>query len=181
MTLYTILVFVHVLGAVGMFAAWSIEAIGLVQLSDVSSTTQLPSWLALRRRASKVGGTSMLTAIITGVAMMVMHGGAPWMIGAVAELALIVAVAVVVGRRVAPELAAAAEPRGQNTDTDIAQIASAMAASLRFRIAAGITIVALMTIKPGLPGTIGLIATGVALGAAVALRVTHPNAPAATA
>lgn len=180
MTPYAGLVFLHVLGAVGMFAAWTIEALGLLQLAQAGTADALQSWLALRRRAAKLGGISMLAAVLTGVIMMVMRGAEPWMRAAIAELILIVAVAVAVERRIAPRLAAATTGPGSGSRVDMAIISSAMAASLRFRIVTGVTILALMTLRPGTTGALALIAAGIAIGFAAASRSASRRAPTAT-
>lgn len=180
MTPYAVLVFVHVLGAVGMFAAWTIEALGLLQLAQAGTADAIRPWQALRRRGAKVGGISMLGAILTGVIMMVMRGAAPWMWAAIAELVLIVVVAIAVERRIAPRFAAATSG-ASGSRADVAMIGAAMSASLRFRIISGVTIVALMTLRPGTSGAVALIAAGIVIGGAAASRSSSRRASTAAA
>lgn len=170
MTLYAALVFVHVLGAIGMFAAWTMEALGLTQLAAADAVDAVPRWLAMRRRRAMLGGASMLAAIITGVVMMVMRGMQPWMPAAIGEVVLIIAVAIVVERRIAPRLATFTANPARASHADMAIISRAMSGSLRFRVVTGVAIVALMTLKPGLSGTLELVAAGIAIGAIIATR-----------
>ena len=170
MTLYAVLVFVHVLGAIGMFAAWTIEALGLSQLAAADAADAIQPWLEMRRWRAKLGGVSMLAAILTGVIMMTMRGAEPWTSAAIGELILIVGVAVVAERRIAPRLAAATTNPGRSARGDMAIISGAMSGSLRFRVVTGITIVGLMTLKPGMMGTLELVAAGIAIGIIVATR-----------
>ena len=177
MNAYGILIFLHVLGAVGMFASWTIEALAHAQLGATGTAAAIQPWRAMRRVAAKLGGASMIGAILTGIVMMRMSGGAPWMFAAIAELVLIVAVAVVVERQIAPVLRAAAA----GSPHDLALISRAMSVSLRFRVVTGVTIVALMTLKPDTTGALALIAAGIVTGFAVASRAAGKGEPTAAA
>lgn len=59
MTFYSMLIFLHVLGAVGLFAAWGIEAAGLSHLRQAHTADQARTGVALRSRCD-CGSRSLL-------------------------------------------------------------------------------------------------------------------------
>jgi hypothetical protein len=122
--LYQLLVFLHVLGAVGIFVALGIESASLGRLEGA---------IALPRR---LGPIAMIVAIAAGISLMAKGWGRqPWILGAVVGLIGMIATSGVVSAR-----------------GGWRRPAAAATVSLRLRIALAIGIVALMTVKPGAAG-----------------------------
>ncbi|HEX6536479.1 MAG TPA: hypothetical protein VF041_17945 [Gemmatimonadaceae bacterium] len=165
MSLYPLLVFLHVLGAVGMFAAWGIEAIALSQLRRAVTVEQARTAMGLSRGAVPVGPAGMLVALVTGLWMMgVRWGLRPWMVAALAALVLIVVVGIVVARRAVPPLTAALGRESDPLAGSVRVTSGPLVASLQFRVAMGIAILALMTVKPGGLGSLAIMAAAVVTG-----------------
>lgn len=177
---YTLLIFLHVLGGIGIFVTMGLELVALRRLRLATTPESASVWLALVPRW--LGPLAMLTTFVAGVAMMALRWGpAPWIVLAVIGL---VAMAVLAGavslrgtRRMAAALAAESSAGLSAAFRSEAQRA-ALLVSLSVRIAIAIGIVALMTLKPDAPGSllIGATSTGAGLIAGRLLAARRPTA-----
>lgn len=173
MNIYPILVFLHVVGAVGIFVAFTIEAVALAGLQRAERTADARVWMTLLRPAGRFAPIASLVTLVTGIWMMVKWWGPrPWIQFA---LVTVVAMAIFGGgvtgrrmRRLGPLLPA---EMGETLSPAFRSVSTsrALAASLRARIAGGVGILALMTLKPDLAGS--LIITGLAIGVGVLASV----------
>ncbi len=71
MNIYSIALFFHIVGALGFFVALGLEWTGLRQIRKAVSPDQVRGWMGILKSTRKVGFVSMLTAVITGIYMMV--------------------------------------------------------------------------------------------------------------
>src|SRR5262252_6980669 len=95
MSSYGILVFLHIVGSLGLFAAIGLEWAGHYHLGRSLTFANARQWLRFLAPIPLVGIPSMVTVLVTGIAMMSTRWGAqPWM--AVSFLAMI-AIAVLGG------------------------------------------------------------------------------------
>lgn len=180
---YALLVFLHVLGAVGMFAAWGIEAVTLGQLRQAGTVEQARASMQFRRRSATLGPIAMLTALVTGIWMMVARWShQPWTAVALAGLILIVIVGVAFGRRAMPRIVASLAEGTERLTPDARAAGEILALSLRLRIAIGVAIVALMTIKPGALASLAIMGIAIVIGLGTGLQATRRReaAPAAS-
>jgi hypothetical protein len=177
-TFYSILIFLHVLGAVGVFAAWGIEAVGLGHLRQAPTAEQARTGMALRAKAVPLGPLAMLTALATGLWMMGLRWGhQPWIAAAMVALVLMVAIGVVLERRAGPRLTAAlADGRPQLTST-VTRAGELLMISLRLRITLAVAILALMTVKPGTTGSVSILVAALAIGLALTGFATNSSWP----
>jgi hypothetical protein len=186
MNSYSLVTFVHVLGATGLFVAMAIEAVSLGRLPKTTTSEEGREWLRSLALAGRLGPIAMLTAVASGVWMAaVAWSPEPWMPSALgAVIAMAVIGGIVTNRRVR-QLRAAAAAGGSRADLARRISMSALAASLRVRFALGVGVLALMTLKPGLAGSLLLMAAaavGGLLGAGIpSLRRGSANDEAAQA
>jgi hypothetical protein len=100
MSVYAVLIFVHVLGAVGMFTASGIEGMTLARLypgPDSPDSEGAARGLVRARRAAML---AMLATIATGIWMMrIAWTPQPWQQAAMAAMAALVVVGAVLRRR----------------------------------------------------------------------------------
>ena len=172
MSLYQFLIFIHVLGAVALFVAIAIEAVSLGRLRRAVSPGDARGLLVLFKLPVRLGGAAMAATVASGAWMMAMSWGYQhWIAGALVAVFAMGVLAGVVSRRLmrrlraalagraAPQLSSAMETLGSST---------ALVTSLRVRIALGIGILALMTMKPSEPAIVVLVLLAAALVALVA-------------
>lgn len=79
MSLYSIAVFLHVVGALGLFAGVGLEQAGLRGLRGASTGAQVREWVLVLRRLRRIEGPSGLVILATGFYMLAVRwGGQPW-------------------------------------------------------------------------------------------------------
>src|SRR5215470_10618655 len=66
MTLYALIVFVHIAGALSLFLAFGIEWAAISFLGKSNTTQEAQTWLRLARLGPLVNGPALLVAILSG-------------------------------------------------------------------------------------------------------------------
>ena len=75
MSVYAIVVFLHIVGALGLFAALGLEWASLYNLRRVATAGQVREWAKLLSALRLVGGPSALTILVTGIYLMATRWG----------------------------------------------------------------------------------------------------------
>ena len=95
MNAYSIALFLHIVGAVGIFVALGLEWTGLWQIRNATTPQQVGGWMRILKGVRKFGFASMLTTVITGIYMMLtVWGGVPWVIVSLGALVLVIVLSV---------------------------------------------------------------------------------------
>jgi hypothetical protein len=167
MSAYPIVLFLHIVGSLGLFAAFALEWAGLENLRRATTLAQARDWLRLLGSIRQLGMPSMLTVLATGITMSVSRWGWQGWIG-VALLAM-VAIAVlggaVSGRRIRDIARAAVAGEGPLTPELAERLHDpALVTSGWIRTALGLGIVYLMSTKPSAIGAIAAMGFALALG-----------------
>jgi hypothetical protein len=102
MSLYSILVFLHILGAVGLFAAIGIETVIVGRLKRADTPAAARIWVGLASLPQRLSSISSLALLVTGIWMTVkLWGHQPWIASAFFAMIVMGATAgIVIGRRV---------------------------------------------------------------------------------
>jgi hypothetical protein len=165
MNSYSLLIFVHVLAATGLFVAMAIEGVSLGRLSQARTSEEAQESLRSLALPARVGPIAMLTAVASGVWMMaVAWSDEPWMRSALGAVIAMGAVGGIVTNRRVRQLRTVLAAGGSHVDVARRTSMRALAASLRVRVALGVGILALMTLKPGLAGSLLIVAASAAGG-----------------
>ena len=173
--LYHLALFLHVLGAFGLIAGFTVEAIGLRGLRQAARREDALASLRTMRLVQRIGPASVGTLLVTGLFMMASAWGPQgWIAVALAGLVLVALLgALLTGLRMArigPAVGRAGEPLSGELQAALRD--PLLTASLRLRLATVLGIAFLMTAKPsslaslavlGLAAGIGLLA-GLATG-----------------
>lgn len=182
MSLYPLLVFLHVLSAMGLFAAIAVEAVALGRLRRADAPAGVREGMGLLARNERLGGIAMLTLIASGAWMMATTWGHQWWIASafIGIIGMGAAGGAVSSRRIRRLRAALDAEKGPGLSQAFRtlQTSAALVASLRVRISLGIGIVALMSLKPTGAGTSLLIlAAALVAGLAASLPLAAARAP----
>jgi hypothetical protein len=164
MSVYSIAVFLHIVGALGIFAAIGLEWAGLANLRRASGTTQVREWIKLLAAPRTVGGPSALLVLVSGIYMSATRWGPQaWTILALGGMVLIAALGAAVGGRRAAAIARALPAEAGPVSPTLGQRLDdpALTVSLWTRTALLFGIVFLMSVRPSWGG--GLAAMGIAL------------------
>ena len=166
--MYSISLFLHIVGALGLFGSLAIEQAALFNLRRATTNAQAREWLSLVRSLQRILGPSALVLLVTGIYMMATRWShQAWAgLGLVGMVLLAVIGGVVTGRRM--KTVGSAVPAGEGplpaaVRERLADPALRMSASVRVALALGIVFD--MSVKPGTPGAVAALLVAMALGA----------------
>lgn len=172
MNVYAFALFLHITGALGLFAALALEWTGLWQIRSSNFPEQVRPWMGILKNTRKIGFVSMLATVLTGAYMMLKAwGGAPWIIVTVAALVLIILLSLVLSgpRMAAIGRALAAEKRPMSTAFSRLANHPLLWISIQTRVAIALGIVFLKIAQPDLIGSLLTIGAAIVLGLVSAL------------
>jgi hypothetical protein len=180
MTFYQLVVFLHVLGAFGLFAALGIEWAAVAPLRRATDPEEAQPWIKLLASLARVTGPSAATLLVTGVYMgSTLWGRQAWIGLSLLGLVLIAGLgAAVTGRRLAAIGRESARGSLSGGPLRLRLQDPVLVLSLRMRTAVATGIAFLMTTKP--PPEIALSATlaAVVVGLAWAMPAFGRGRPA---
>ena len=101
MSVYSMSLFLHIVGALALFAAFGLEWASLYGLHRATVTGQVREWARLLGAPRFVGGPAALTILITGIYLSATRWGAEgWIVVALAAMVVIAVLgAALTGRR----------------------------------------------------------------------------------
>lgn len=186
MAVYSIVLYLHIVGALGLFVALGLEFVTVSRLRSAATAEQAREWLGVLRPLRVLGPLALAAILLPGLYMVATRAGwQPW--NALALLAMVVIAALgaasnatrmpAIGRSIGPL-------RGPLPPEARARLRDPMVwSSVQIRIGIALGIVLLMTAKPdAIAAFIILIAFAIA-GAVVAFATTgaRPGPEAANA
>ena len=176
MTDYTIALFLHIVGALGMFVALAFEWVGWTRLPRSANVQEAGSWVGVLRLVRRVGPASLGLILLPGLYMTAtVVGWTGWILVALASYVVIAALGgLSTGRLLPGILRALGSESGPISDALRDRMsAPILSASVRARTALALGIVFLMTTKPDVVGAIATMVVAAALGL-VATRLGTP-------
>jgi hypothetical protein len=169
MAFYAIVVYLHIVAALGLFAALGLEWAGLRNLRRATTTGQARTWTGLLGAVRRVAGPAMLAILATGIYLMAAQwGGQGWIGAGVAGLVLLGALGGGLSGRRLGALARdlPAEEGGLPTPLRARLRDPALLVSLWVRTALALGVVFVMSTKPAAAQAV------TALGVALVLGIT---------
>lgn len=176
MVSYSIVLFLHLVGAIGFFFALGLEWTGLREIRNAAPPGQVRPWMGLLKSTRGVGFASMLTTVVTGSYMtLTVWGPVPWIIVTLGALVAVIALSVALtGPRMAAIGQTLAAEKGAVTPTfHILANHPLLLISIQTRVAIALGIVFLKTVKPDLYGSLLTIGIAVVLGVASAMPMSR--------
>ena len=174
MSYYAIALFLHIVGALGLFAALGLEWVSLLHLRRATTAEQVRQWRRISNGSARLGMPSMLLLLICGIYMMVtVWGAVAWIIVSLGGIVLMAIPALAVsGRRITVigEVVAAEQGRISPALQQLLHHPLLWIA-IQTRVAIALGIVFLMTVKPELSGSLLAISLATVLGLATALPI----------
>ena len=171
-SLYSIALFLHIVGALGFFVVLGLEWVSLLYLRRAATIDQVREWIGVLGLMRWIGPASMGLILLAGIYMaMTAWGRAPWIgIG----LAAMILIAIIGGALTGPRMAAIR--RALTSESGSLSFAfrqrlhdPLLWLSNQVRVAIALGIVFIMTVKPDLTGTLLTIGVAAILGLASAL------------
>lgn len=170
-SLYSISLFLHIVGALGLFASLAFEQAGLLNLRRATTNAQAREWLSLLRAPQRIQGPSALVLVVTGLYMMITSWRhQTWAgLGLVGMVLMALIGFAITGRRmrvIGRALPANDGPLPATLRERLNDPALRMSASVRVALALGI--VFNMSVKPAAAGAVAALVIPAALGAIAA-------------
>jgi hypothetical protein len=173
-TLYSLALFVHIVGALLLFTAFTSEGIALFHLRRSTTSAQVREWEGVAGLARIFGPASVVTILASGLAMMISTWGwVPWIAVGLIAWVLVAVMGALNGIR----LSRAARSARDNAGALAGLTAPSFVISWVTRLAIGVEIVFVMTSKPELAGSILAIAVATAVGAVAGLALARRASP----
>lgn len=172
MNIYSIALFLHIVGALGLSVALGLEWTGLQQIRNAFLPAQIGSWMRILKNTNKVGFPSMLTTVLTGIYMILkVWGWVPWIIVTIGSLVLVIVLSIAlskprmmaIGQALATEKGSVPQTLHNLVNHPLLRI------SIQTRMAIILGIIFLKIAKPDLGGSLLTIGVGVILGVASTL------------
>ncbi len=162
---YAIALFVHIVGALGLFVALGLEWTSLLLLRRATTTEQARERMGLASSVRRVTGASLATLLVSGLYLTATAwGGVAW-IGV--ALGAMVLMAVLGAALSGPRLAAIGRAVEHGSLAPLPD--PLLWVSIQIRLAVALGIVFLMTVKPNLTGSLLAIVLAAVLGLIAAL------------
>jgi hypothetical protein len=166
MTLYSVELFVHVVSALGIFAALTLESAALVRLRRATSASEARGWIEFAPGMPALAIGSPVFLLLSGIFMTGQMSG--WMLAwprvALGALILIGPLGAVSGRRMRAIRQACAANIPNESELIGKLHDPFLKFSMNIRIALVLGIVLLMTAKPELRESLGIVVSAIFLG-----------------
>ena len=171
-SIYSVALFLHIVGALGLFVALGLEWTSLSYLRRAATVEQAREWLSIFNVQRWINPISWLAILIPGFYMAATAWRATaWTSIALGSVVLLIVLGVALtGRRMAPIGQSVAAESGPIPSTLRQRLDDPLLwASLRIRTAIALGIVFLMTVKPDLLGSLLTIGVASVLGVVFSL------------
>jgi len=178
MTLYAIALFLHITGALGLFAGFALEWTALSGLRRATTAEQAREWASIFRLVRGIGPVSVGLLLVFGIYLTVASGGpTPWIGLGFLSLVAIMALGAVSGVRFGRAAASTVVGSGPLSVHARATLRRPLFVwSLRLRVALALAVVFLMTVKPETPAALAIVGGALVL-AALATATTSRAQP----
>lgn len=178
---YELAHFLHVVGSLGLAAAFTVEATGLIGLRRSTIGDEARAWLRTRRWVLLLGPGSIGLVLVTGLYLTILAWGpAGWALVSLGSLLAIAAIGgVLTGiplARIGPGIEGAAGPLREEQRRGLRS--PALTVSITTRIAITLGIVFLMVLKPALLASLLVmgVCAAIGVGAGLAFGAREPLA-----
>lgn len=153
-TIYTFALFIHIVGALGMFAAIGIEWLVLTSMRRAENISTVKQWFSIMSKLGKLHGPSGISILVSGIYMTIdVWGFQDWISATFALLILMMIFGMVVSgrrfRRIGKEVMKSEKLNAEIKEKLNNQF---LLYSIALRTAAALEIILLMTVKPNLFG-----------------------------
>lgn len=166
MTMYSAVLFVHVVSAMGIFAALSLEAVGIFRLRKATCASEARLWLEFAPGLPPLTIASFVFMLLSGI--FIATQSSEWMLAwlrvALGALLLIAPLGAITGRRMRAIRKACAANGTSAPDLSAKLRDPFLKFSMNVRIAVVLGIVLLMTAKPELRESLGIVVSALFVG-----------------
>lgn len=177
MSIFSIALFLHIVGALGVSVALGLEWVGLSQIRKATVPEDIRTILKVVQSTTRFGFASMLSTVITGIYMaLAAVGWVPWLLVVIGALVVVIVLTrlltaprmAAIGQAVVMEKGSVSQSFHNLVSDPILWI------SIQTRVAIVLSIIFLKIATPGLGGSLLTIGIAIVLGLVSALPVFRP-------
>ncbi len=173
MSMYLIALYIHITGALAMFAGLGMEGIVFKNLKNVSSPKQAIPWLGSMRILRIVFTYATVSLLFTGVYLVILSWG--WNSWVLTGLVLLVALSgygSTSGKKIGMSIASLINNDDHSIPSEVRKVIANpfLMTTYKLKITTALGIIFMMTTKPGWIGSIVTVATALAIGFLIDLR-----------
>jgi hypothetical protein len=183
MSLTTAVLFLHILGSMGFAASLAVEWLVAMQLKRSSHFAQVAQLAKVSKGLPAIGVPSLVLTLATGIVLAAIHGSwaRPWIVVALVSLGLLVVTGASLTAPASLALQKRVEAAAGREDVSI-ELRGAinnitLAVALRLKTMLFVSLVYLMTGRPGIAGAVAATAAALVLGATWAYLGRRPASP----
>jgi hypothetical protein len=174
MNVHSIVVFLHVLGVLVAFTAVGVELVALPRFRRAAARSEASTWVHLMENLGRAHGATFVVLLGSGIFLMLKYWHhQPWIdVGVLGLVTMAGLGGGVTGRM----LRGIAKDLVSGADSDLSpairalQTGPLLVRSLRLRVSLGVSMVAVMTLKPGYVGCLVIVAATIVLGWLIGMR-----------
>jgi hypothetical protein len=166
MSIYALVLFMHVSGVLVLCAALSIEVLSLIHLRGASTLSEASPWINPAPKLPLFAGGAVLVILVSGIylALPVLPSGQAWPKVAVGALLLMAPLGAITDKRMRAIQRAYGIGKRANSELLDRLRDPALKVSLGIRIAVFFAIFLLVSIKPGLWESVSFVVVSIVLG-----------------
>jgi len=182
MDLYSIVLFLHIVGALGLFVALGIELLTVSRLRSAGTAEQAREWLSVLGSIRVIGPLALATILVPGLYMAASSTGwQGWNVAALVAMVVMAALGGTNAARVSSIGRSLAPLRGALPAAASARLRDPFVwSSIQIRTGIALGIVLNMTVKPDILGAVLVLVAFALLGWAAALVTRRAAQPVAT-
>lgn len=179
MILYTISLFVHMLGFIAVFAALAMQQRAGANLRRMADPAQIRFWVQLLGATSTMIPAGSIMLFLSGVAMTAIswRNGPGWVAASAIGLIVMAALYLAIVLRRFRAMRAAVDAAGDHPSADVARLVRMTSTWTWLAVinGAALAIIWLMVSKPELAVSIMILAGGMALGGLLGYLIVRPR------
>lgn len=183
MSIYSLVLFLHIVGALGLFVAIGIEFLTVSRLRSAGTAEQAREWLSVLGSIRVIGPLALVTILVPGLYMAATSTGwQGWNVAAIAAMLVMAALGAASNATRLPGIGRSIGPlRGALPPEARARLRDPLVwSSVQIRIGIALGIVLNMTVKPDALGAVLALVAFALLGWAAALVTGRGAQPIAT-
>ncbi len=167
MSAYLIALYIHITGALAMFAGLGIEGIVFKNLKDAASPGQAVSWLGSMKILRIIFAYATVSLLLTGVYMVILSWGwNSWVVTGLVLLVVLSGYGSTAAKKIAVSIASLINDSGESISSAVKKVIADpfLMTTYKLKITTALGIIFVMTTKPGWIGCIVTVASAIALG-----------------
>ncbi len=167
MNLYLIALYIHITGALAMFAGLGIEGIVFKNLKNASTPQLAIPWLGSMKILRIIFSYSAVSLFLTGIYLVILSWGwNAWVLSGLVLLVVLAGYGSTTGKKIAMSIASLITNNARSIPSEVKKVIADpfLMTTYKLKITIALGIIFMMTTKPGWVGSIVTVAAAITAG-----------------